>query len=174
MAFSKAKRDQYAYEIRKSKNEEYVRAKRMKFLNNAKNNSEQNVLDLNFESEGMKLSYEELNVQFINAINSGDPGIITEAVRHIREKISTKTLQNLKDFYETKLVHPIVKLLDPKYKEFIELQKESLWVVANTFSGDYENYKEIVDDKLIDQLYGFILNSNDSNIIETVSCISNK
>lgn len=153
---SKAKRDQFAYEIRKSKNDEFVRAKRMKYFDNIRGEPDQNNEEIMAEAEGVKKSYDELTSNFYSAIEKGDPDLITTTVTHIRHKISAKSTPNLKEFYATGLLNSILKILDEKFSNYILLQKEALWVAINAFSGEFELYKEIVDENLINLIYSFI------------------
>lgn len=176
MLNTRTKRDQYIFEIRKQKATEFISAKRMKFTQSLSN--QQNRLDSNAETEedqqqqveSLKVTFNQLTSDFADALQNQDFEKLYKVVKTIRIKISVHENPPLEEFINTGLFPYIVKLLDERFKDYPNLQAESLWVITNGLAGNSQQTKTLCNEELIGTLMKLISSSNQS-LVESVFVI---
>jgi hypothetical protein len=164
----KVKRDQYAFEIRKQKANEFLTAKRIKLLTKLedKENGKSNLdgsYDLDVmrslqEYEGKSLT--DVTDDFLTALNSKDFEKLTRIVGFIRNRLAMVTdALRIEDLFNTGLIPYITKFLDPAFSSHSELQYESLWTLINALAGPPELTRQILTEKLLDYFYKFVFHT---------------
>jgi len=173
---TKNKRDQYVMEIRKSKVDELIRAKRIKLAKNINLNKENTKPNKNFgeiEGENMQVheelpSFEKLTTQFFEAVQNDNVNLLLSVVISIRKKLSVNENPPLQEFIETGLFPHLIKFLNEEYASIENLQFEILWIVSNSFSGTPEQSNKLLTDSLLKTLVKFIWDKR-IEIVDTVN-----
>lgn len=165
MIQTKNKRDQYVFEIRKQKVDQYIQAKRFKLastLQPMQPNTENGLQGQGTEEGGQMvpqevlINFQELTVQFFNAVQSNNLAEVSNVVQNIRKKISSTDSPPINEFLETGLFEHIVKFLNPEYKDYTELQYEALWIISNTFAGTETQTVKVANRPLLQTLMKYI------------------
>jgi len=147
--FFRSKRDQYLVEIRKTKNENKLLAKRRKLVSGSSTSAgEENRVQGDsqpVDRRTVKIQMEDIAVSFRKALDSGNYEYIADVAESIRRAISLDENPPLFDLIKTNIVPFIVKLIDSEYFQYEKLMMECSWILVNLASGDIDYVYYLVE-----------------------------
>lgn len=171
----KQKKEQYAYEIRRSKTEKILNAKRAKLCRKEPDRStsiaEEN-MDPNMEviskkqelslAEKMKITAQTL----FDGLRDKNERLLQNVVRELRYEISEDENIPIDEFISCGLQQALIILLTQWTHSTIILH-ETLWIATNVFSAPYSKISDLYSNELVRAIIGCLAHT-DLDVIEEV------
>jgi len=180
MGLTKTKRDEYLIEIRKKKNLDMIRQKRMKYFTNddLSNNPDmlvedttqahmsqkalQDVARIQSLPEEVKQRLLEVKEAFYQAAQNCDWENLIQIIKFLRESIGNdENKVPARAIIELDIVPVLLNLLGEDFEKLRNLQSECAWLLANISAGSSEDTAYLFDQGILPVLYGSLSTTNE-------------